>query len=126
MYFFIWDGNHRLQAWTEFISESYSDNYDWHYHVRSTVLRMKDDVASILMAMHDINKASENSHVKTNLVHTLHQMQKVGVQDGKSLKSTRKDLGVEGKRSKEYNRHKGQQTSSIELWKGALKARGSS
>ena len=29
--------------------------------------------------MHDINKATENSHVKTNLVHTLHRMQKVGV-----------------------------------------------
>ena len=29
--------------------------------------------------MHDINKATKNSHVKTNLVHTLHRMQKVGV-----------------------------------------------
>jgi hypothetical protein len=29
--------------------------------------------------MHDINKATENSHVKSNLVHILHQMQKVGV-----------------------------------------------
>ena len=28
--------------------------------------------------MHDINKATENSHVKTNLVHTLHRMRKVG------------------------------------------------
>ena len=29
--------------------------------------------------MHDINKATENSHIKTNIVHTLHRMQKVGV-----------------------------------------------
>ena len=28
--------------------------------------------------MHDINRATENSHVKTNLVHTLHRIQKVG------------------------------------------------
>ena len=28
--------------------------------------------------MHDINRATKNLHVKTNLVHTLHRMQKVG------------------------------------------------
>ena len=78
-FFFIWDGNHRHQAWTEFISETCADNYSWHYRVRSIVLNTKDDVASILTAMHDINKATENSHVKTNIVHTLHRMQKVGV-----------------------------------------------
>ena len=78
-FFFIWDGNHRHQAWTEFISETYSDNYNWHYRIRSIVLNTKDDVASILIEMHDINKATENSHVKTNIVHTLHRMQKVGV-----------------------------------------------
>ena len=52
-FFFIWDGNHRHQAWTEFISETYVDNYNWHYRVRSIVLNTKDDVASILTAMHD-------------------------------------------------------------------------
>ena len=78
-FFFIWDSNHRRQAWTNFISQCYQDNYNWHYQVRSIVLYTKDDVASILTTMHDINKASENSHVKTNLVHTLHQMQKVGM-----------------------------------------------
>ena len=55
------------------------DNYNWHYRVRSIVLNTKDDVASILTTMHDINKATENSHVKTDIVHTLHRMQKVGV-----------------------------------------------
>ena len=29
--------------------------------------------------MHDINKATENSHIKTNFVHTLYRMQKVGL-----------------------------------------------
>ena len=78
-FFFIWDGNHCHQAWTKFISQCYQDNLNWHYRVRSIVLNTKDDVASILIAMHDINNAIENSHVKTNLVHTLHRMQKVEV-----------------------------------------------
>ena len=78
-FFFIWDGNHRHQVWTEFISQCYQDNYNWHYRVRSIVLNTKDDVASILIAMHDINNATKNLHVKTNLVHTPHRMQKVGM-----------------------------------------------
>ena len=52
-------------------------DYNWHYRVRTIVLKTREDVASILTAMHDINKAIENSHVKTNFVHTLHCMQKV-------------------------------------------------
>ena len=71
-YFFIWDGNHRHQAWTEFIVISYADDIKQHYRVWAIVIRMKEDPASILTAMHDINCATENSHVKTNLVHTLH------------------------------------------------------
>lgn len=31
-----------------------------------------------LASMHDINKAIENSHMKSNLVHMLHCIQKVG------------------------------------------------
>ena len=50
-----------------------------HYRVRTIVLKTRDDVASILTAMHDINKATVNSHVKTNFVHTFHCMQKVGL-----------------------------------------------
>ena len=37
--------------------------------------------------MHDINWATENSHVKTNLVHTLHHMQKVGTLSVDEFKS---------------------------------------
>ena len=36
-------------------------------------------MADTLTTMHDISKATENSHVKSNLVHILHRMQKVGV-----------------------------------------------
>ena len=74
----MWDGNHRHQAWTEHILQAHSDDLDWHYRVRSIVLRTKDSTTSIITAMHDINKAIENSHVKTNLVHTLHRIRKVG------------------------------------------------
>ena len=42
------------------------------------MLQTKGNVANSLTAMHDINKATENSHVKTNLVHILHHMKKVG------------------------------------------------
>ena len=49
-----------------------------HYRIHSIVLRTKDTTTSIITAMHNINKARENSHVKTNLVHILHQMRKVG------------------------------------------------
>ena len=45
------------------------------------MIRTKEDPASILTAMHNINRATENSHVKMNLVHTLHRMRKVGTLD---------------------------------------------
>jgi hypothetical protein len=50
----------------------------WHYRVWSIVLRTHDAVTDTLNSMHDINKATENSHVKSNLVHMLHRIQKVG------------------------------------------------
>ena len=46
--------------------------------MRSIVLQTKGNVANSFIAMHDINKATKNSHVKTNLVHILHRMRKVG------------------------------------------------
>ena len=76
--FYVWDGNHRLMAWTEFIRDAYHNDLDWHFRVRSIVLQTLDNVTSIFTIMHDINRAIENSHVKTNLVHILHWMQKVG------------------------------------------------
>ena len=71
-FFYIWNGNHRHDAWMEFITRNYESNYDWHYRVRSIVLCKHDDVTSILTAMHGINRSTENSHVKSNIVHTLH------------------------------------------------------
>ena len=57
----------------------HSNDLKWHYRVCSIALQTKDVVADTLTAMHDINKAMENFHVKSNLVHILYQMQKVGV-----------------------------------------------
>ncbi|KAG0574790.1 hypothetical protein KC19_VG291500 [Ceratodon purpureus] len=51
---------------------------EWHNMVRSIVLKTAEDVTDVLTAMHDINKSNENSHVKQNLVLTLHRMQKIG------------------------------------------------
>ena len=51
------------------------------------VIQTKNDVTSILTAMHDINKATEDLHVKTNLVHTLHHMQIVGTLLPKNFKA---------------------------------------
>ena len=76
--FYVYDGNHRLVAWTEFIHQAHPNDLDWHFRVRTIVLRTLDNVTNVLIAMHDINRATKNSHVKTNLVHTLHRMQKVG------------------------------------------------
>ena len=77
-FFYVWDGNHRLVAWYEFIRKSHKQDLEWHYMVRSIVLKTAENVTDVLTAMHDINKSNENSHVKQNLVHTLHRMQKVG------------------------------------------------
>ena len=76
--FFVWDENHKLQAWWEFINKTHHLDYDWHYAVRAMVILTKNDITSILTTMHDINKATKNLHIRTNLVHTLHRMQKVG------------------------------------------------
>ena len=76
--FYIHDGNHRLVARTEFIHQAHSNDLDLHFWVRTIVLSILDNVTNILTTMHDINRATENSHVKSNVVHTLHRMQKVG------------------------------------------------
>jgi hypothetical protein len=77
-YLYVWDGNHRLLAWADHIEKVHREELEWHYRVRSILLLTKDSVTDALTSMHDINKSTENSHVKSNLVHTLHRMQTVG------------------------------------------------
>ena len=69
---------HSHSAWKVFITCKYKTSYDWHYRVTSIVLHTYDDMTSILMAMYNINRLTKNFHVKTNIVYTLHHVQKVG------------------------------------------------
>jgi hypothetical protein len=79
--FYVWDGNHRLLAWNDHIEKVHKRELAWHFRVRSILISTKDAVTNALTSMHDINKATENSHVKNNLIHTLHRMQTVGKLD---------------------------------------------
>jgi hypothetical protein len=76
--FWVWDGNHRLNAWLDHIAMIHESDLDWHYRVRSILLDTSKSVTDALTSMHDINKATENAHVRNNLVHVLHRMKKVG------------------------------------------------
>ena len=102
-YFFVWDGNHKLMAWMEFIAQSYPHDIHWHYRVQSIILQTKGNVANSLIAMHDINKATKNLHVKTNLVHTLHRMRKVDTLEVSNLKDLLmpEEMTVASKRAKD-------------------------
>jgi hypothetical protein len=77
-FLYVWDGNHRLLAWTDHIDKVHRGELDWHYKVWSITLQTRDSITDALTSMHDINKSTENSHVKSNLVHTLHWIQTVG------------------------------------------------
>lgn len=77
--FFVCDGNHRLLAWSAYIQHNHSNDRDWHISVDSIILEIKGKIGDVMHAMHDINQHTENSFIKTNLVHTLYRVQKYGV-----------------------------------------------
>jgi hypothetical protein len=54
--FFVSDGNHRLKAWTSYISRLHSNDRKWHYSVDSICLDASGKGGLFLNAMHDINK----------------------------------------------------------------------
>ena len=55
--FFIWDGNHRYFAWRNYIDRVYTEDYERHVFVDSIILASElDDIPSLLIIMHDINK----------------------------------------------------------------------
>ena len=55
--FFIWDGNHRFFAWKSYIDRLHTEDYERHVFVDSIILAPElDDIPSLLIAMHDINK----------------------------------------------------------------------
>ena len=53
--FFVWDGNHRLLAWRQFIERVHCEDRDWHLSVECIVLNVGDSAPLLLNAMHDIN-----------------------------------------------------------------------
>lgn len=55
--FFIWDGNHRHQAWSTYISRFHSDDANWHYSVDSILLASKGNTGILMNAMNDINRS---------------------------------------------------------------------
>ena len=54
--FYIWDGNHRHQAWNDYILRFHSTDENWHYCVDSILLTSKGRHGVLLNAMNDINR----------------------------------------------------------------------
>lgn len=54
-HFYVWDGNHRLLAWRQFIDRVHPTDRDWHLSVECIVLNVGDSAPLLLNAMHDIN-----------------------------------------------------------------------
>jgi hypothetical protein len=54
--FFVCDGNHRLLAWSSYISKHHGHDRDWHISVDSIILETKGRIGDVMHAMHDINK----------------------------------------------------------------------
>jgi len=49
--FFVWDGNHRLQAWLPYINHLQNDEPSWHIFVDSVVLDISHGLVELLTAM---------------------------------------------------------------------------
>lgn len=54
--FYIWDGNHRHQAWNDYIDKFHSSDAEWHIWVDSIILNSKGRQGALLNAMNDVNK----------------------------------------------------------------------
>ena len=54
--FFVCDGNHRLLAWSSYISKHHNHDVDWHILVDSIILETKGRIGDVMHAMHDVNK----------------------------------------------------------------------
>ncbi len=53
--FFVWDGNHWLQAWMPYISRVHSDDLSWHIVVDSIMLDTRKDLIHLFIAMIGMN-----------------------------------------------------------------------
>jgi hypothetical protein len=54
--FFMWDGNHRLQAWMPYIRFVYDDDVSWHISMDSILLDTSHGLVELLTIMTNLNK----------------------------------------------------------------------
>jgi hypothetical protein len=54
--FFIYNDNHRFEAWIGFIEMLHRVDKKWHISVESICLDMKKKIRLLLNAIHDVNK----------------------------------------------------------------------
>ncbi len=54
--FFVWDDNHKLQAWLPYIQLVHNEDLEWHYLVDSIVLYIVHGLVKFLIAMINMNK----------------------------------------------------------------------
>ncbi len=53
--FFVWEGNHRMTAWSRHINKHHSLDKDWHISVDCIVVDPRNCTAVFLNAMNDVN-----------------------------------------------------------------------
>jgi hypothetical protein len=56
MYFFVWDGNPKLQTWLPYINHVHNDKPSWHIYVDSIVLDTSHKFVKLFTTMMDLNK----------------------------------------------------------------------
>jgi hypothetical protein len=54
--FYVWDDNHRLQAWMPYISKVHPCDFSWHIIMDSIMLDMRKGLMHLLIVMTDMNK----------------------------------------------------------------------
>jgi hypothetical protein len=54
--FYVWDGNHQLQAWMPHISRVHLDDLFWHIVVDSIMLDTQEGLVHLLITMTNVNK----------------------------------------------------------------------
>jgi hypothetical protein len=66
--FFVWDGNHMLQALISYIEQIHVWEESWHYAMDSIMLDTKDDIMDILITTTDLNKQKISLSMQNNKI----------------------------------------------------------
>lgn len=53
--FFMWDSDHRLQAWMPYFRHVHGDDVSWHIYVDSILMYTSHGMVEFLIAMIDLN-----------------------------------------------------------------------